>query len=124
MKFNGKELFELGVPQNKIKFFIGREFNSKDELLKELRPKETIQDDTFTWVDWLWFTFSTSHMPMRMNGNHPEAMSKSELKRLFDSNSIQINYKYFKSTDECRSEEFPITQFVWFPNGKRKTTWL
>lgn len=41
MKFSGKELFELGVPQSKIKFLIGLEFSSVDELKKELTPTES-----------------------------------------------------------------------------------
>ena len=50
-------------------------------------------------------------------------MSKSELRRLFDSKSIRINGVCFSSNDECCEEHFPINDFVWFPNGKRKTTW-
>lgn len=124
MKFNGKELFDLGVPQNKIKFFISREFSNKEELLEELKPKETVNiDKVFTWVDWLLETFP--HLPCKFNGDKPEKMSKSELKRLFDSKSIEINGKFFSSKDECVDEEFPIQKFVWFPKSeKRKTTWL
>jgi len=125
MTFNGKELFELGVPQNKIKFFIGKEFGSKEELLEELKPKEVeVREETFTWIDWLVETFGLSLLPMRFNGDKPEMMSKSELKRLFDSKSIEINEKFFSSTDECKDEEFPIQSFIWFPkNSKKRNTW-
>lgn len=124
MKFNGKELFELGVPQNKIKFFVGREFSSKEELIQELAPKEDHKiEKVFTWVDWVWNTFKPSWMPMKMNGTNPEAMSKSELKRLFDSKSIEINGTFPTSTEECKDDMFPITSFIWFPNGKRLTRW-
>lgn len=124
MKFDGKQLFELGVPQNKIKFFIGKEFSSKEELLEELKPKEQVESEkVFTWVDWLLETFP--HLPCKMNGNKPEKMSKSELKRIFDSKSIEINGKFFNSKDECNDDEFPIKTFVWFPKSKeRRTTWL
>lgn len=124
MKFKGKELFDLGVPQNKIKLFINREFSSSEELLEELKPKEYIESEkVFTWVDWLLETFP--HLPCKMNGNKPEKMSKSELKRIFDSKSIEINGKFFTSKDECKDEEFPIKTFVWFPKSKeRKTTWV
>ncbi len=126
MKFTGRELFELGVPQNKIKLFIGREFSSKDELLEELKPKEKIEEEkVFTWIDWLVESFGLNLLPMKMNGDKPEKMSKSELKRLFDSKSIEINGKFFSSSDECCGEEFPIKSFVWFPKSqKKKTTWV
>lgn len=51
-------------------------------------------------------------------------MSKSELRRVFDSGGIEINGKFFKSTDECLDEEFPIFKLIWFPKSKRKTTWI
>lgn len=124
MTFTGKELFELGVSQNKIKFFVGREFSSKEELLDELTPKKTTEAArVFTWIDWLWDNFKPSWMPMKMNGTNPETMSKSELKRLFESKSIEINGTFPTSSDECSSDMFPIKSFIWFPNGKRKTHW-
>lgn len=125
MTFTGKELFELGVPKAKIKFFVGREFSSKDELLGELHPKELAEvKKIFTWIDWLWETFDPSWMPMKMNGTNPERMSKSELKRLFDSKSIEVNGTFPTSLDECSSDMFPIKSFIWFPNGKRRTHWI
>lgn len=124
MKFNGKELFEMGVPQNKIKFFVGREFESKEELLEELKPKEQIIDDTWTWVDQFFWSLGPDLMPMRSIGDKPMPMSRSELKRIFDSNSILINGKNFKSTDECMDEEFPIKSIIWFPkSSKSRVTW-
>lgn len=125
MKFDGRQLFDLGVPKNKIKLFIGREFLNEDELLNELRPVENSEVEiSYTWVDWLVDTFTLNLLPMRMNGDKPERMSKSELKRLFDSNSIEINGKFFKSSDRCEDSEFPIHSFIWFPKSvKRKNTW-
>lgn len=125
MKFSGKELFELGVPQNKIKLFVGREFNSVEELQAELAPKEVIQKEkVFTWVDWILRTFPVNQLPCMLNGDTPMPMSRSELKRLFDSKSIEINGKFFTSTDECLDEEFPLVSWVWFPKGKRKNTFV
>lgn len=126
MIFNGKELFDLGVPQNKIKFFVGKEFSSVEELLEELKPKEQdVRVEVFSWVDWLVNTFTLNLLPMRANGDKPEKMSKSELRRIFDSRSIEINGKFFSSTDECLDEEFPIRSFVWYPKSKKKkTTWV
>lgn len=126
MKFTGKELFDHGVPQNKIKFFIGREFGSVESLLKEINPKlqiDSIDSPIFTWVDWLWKNFP--NLPCRMNGDKPEKMSRSELKRILDSKSLNINNKFFTSKCECLNEEFPITKMIWFPNSsKRKNTWV
>ena len=127
MKFNGKELFELGVPQNKIKFFIGREFASKEELLEELKPKEIIRKDqekVFTWIDWLFKTFPVTNLPMHSHGEKPVPMSKSELKRIFDSGGVKINGQFPKSDVECREEDFPITSWIWFPKSIKKVTWL
>jgi hypothetical protein len=125
MKFNGKELFELGVPQNKIKFFIGQEFTSKEELLEELKPKEIIKKEkVFTWLNWLWKNFEVSELPMRLHGDKPVPMSKSELTRIFDSGGVEINGQYHKSDAECREEDFPITSWIWFPKSIKKVTWL
>lgn len=126
MKFDGKQLFELGVPKNKIKLYIGLEFESEQDLLEQIKPKESTTIKVFTWVDWIWNTFD--HLPMTIKGDSKngsvERMSKSELKRLLDNKSIVINGKCFHSTQECLDEEFPIQSFVWFPSGSRKTTWL
>lgn len=124
MKFSGKELFELGVPQNKIKFFVGREFASVEELQAELAPKEHVQvEKAFTWVDWVWGAFD--FLPMQMNGDLPVKMSRSQLKRIFDSKSIEINGKFFSSTDKCEDSEFPIKSMVWFPKSdKFKNTYV
>lgn len=120
MKFSGKELFEMGIPKPKIKFYIDKEFSSKEELLNSLNVK--VDDGCYkkyTWVNWILDNFN--HLPPNDFGTK---MSNSELKRLFDKNSIRINNKFFKSTDECLEEEFPIYDFIWFPKGKRKTTWV
>jgi len=125
MKFNGKQLFELGVPQNKIKFFVNFEFESEQALLDKLNEKSEVIEKTkvFTWVDWVFQTFKVETMPRKMNGNSPEIMSKSEMKRLLDNKSIEINGKFPTSETEVTDDDFPIKSFIWFPNGKRKTNW-
>lgn len=123
MKFSGKELFDIGVPQNKIKFFVGRHFVSKEELLAELNtPKEVKIVAENTISDWIVKTFP--HLPMTMNGEKPIKMSKSELRRIMDSGGILINGRNPKSDETFLETDFPITEFVWFPKSKRKTTWV
>jgi hypothetical protein len=125
MKFSGKELFDLGVPQNKIKFFLGKEFDSIEHLQNELKPKE--QEEVvrvFTWVDWILRTFPVTQLLCALVGDRPMPMSKSELKRILNNKSLKINGMFPTATDECKDEHFPITEWVWFPKGDRKTTWL
>ena len=50
-----------------------------------------------------------------------EMPSGSELRRWFANKAVVINGTTPKATDEI---EFPITQLVFFPKGKRKTTVL
>lgn len=122
MKFTGKKLFELGVPQNKIKFFVGREFNSESDIIAELNvPKEVKEVLHDTIFEWIWNTFA--HLPMHMNGEKPVKMSKSELKRLLDGGGISINNRCPKSNDCFLTDDFPIRSFVWFPKSKRKVSW-
>lgn len=61
------------------------------------------------------------HLPMELNGNLPVKMSKSSLRRLLDSGGVRLNGVYPKADDEI---DFPITELVFFPNGKRKTTMI
>lgn len=118
MKFSGKELFELGVPQNKIKFFVGREFSSVEELKAELTPKENTQEKVRTWVDWVWDTFHP-FLPMQLNGDLPTPMSRSQLKRIFDSKSLEINGEFFKSSDPFDEDVLPLVSMVWFPKSEK-----
>ncbi len=123
MKFSGKELFEIGVPKKKIKNFINKEFESAEEILELATAKVfTKQDTVYTWVNWL--TANVQFLPLGSNGNKTAPMSQSELRRALDSKSVLINGKTFTSEDSCGDEEFPITSLVFFPKGKRKTTYL
>ena len=125
MKFDGKELFEIGVPKNKIKLFIGREFASREELLKELIPNESNdKKSTFTWIDWCFKNLKPWEIPDRNPDNFGKT-SRSELKRIFDSGSVEINGDFPTSTTECKDEDFPISSFIWFPKSKkRRCTWI
>ena len=49
---------------------------------------------------------------------HP---TNSELRRWLNQKAIQINHTTPKAIDEI---SFPVTQFVFFPNSKRRTTVL
>ncbi len=119
MKFSGKELFELGVPQNKIKFFVGKEFESKEALLIELQPKEVeVVEKVRTWADWVWDTFNP-FLPFQFNGDMPVPMSKSQLRRIFDSRSLEINGGFFKSSDPFDEDILPIVSMVWFPKSEK-----
>jgi hypothetical protein len=129
MKLNGKDLFELGVPQDKIKFCIGQDFESPESVfvfldsLKQVKQTRRICD---TWVDWIWRTFP--HLPMVLNGDAKTGtcikMSKSELRRVFERKSIEINGKFPGPNDECREEDFPILSLTWFPKSdKSRVSW-
>jgi hypothetical protein len=135
MKFNGKELLIMGVPQKEIKFCIGVEFDSPDAVfpfLRERKPVKEKKQSCDTWVDWIWRTFP--HLPMVLNGDTktgiPIKMSKSELRRVFERKSIEINGIFPGPDDECREEDFPIFSLTWFPNSvktskspSKKTSW-
>jgi hypothetical protein len=124
MTFTGRQLLDLGVPPNKIKFYVNREFQSTDEIFESLNvTKVQKTEKVFTWVDWIWQEFQ-SFLPMKFNGNLPVKMSKSELVRLLDSKSIEINNKFPNSKEECILSDFPVTQFTWFPKSKNKVTWM
>lgn len=119
MKFTGKELFDLGVPKNKIKFFVGREFSSIDELKEELIPK-TQENSKLenTWLEFIWDVFP--HLPMLIKGDEktgiPIKMSKSELKRLMDNKAVLINGNTPSSRDV--KDEF-CEEIIFFPNSDK-----
>lgn len=123
MTFSGKELFELGVPKNKIKYFIGKDFTSKDEILQILNSKPAItkaDESILTVKRWVLDTFD--YLPMVMKGNLPIKMSNSELSRILDSGGLVINNQTPKS-DAPIAPLFPISSMVWFPKSSHKITW-
>lgn len=60
-------------------------------------------------------------LPMVMNGDMPKLMSNSDLRRLLDSGGILINGKKPKSVETV---EFPVTELVFFPKSRRRTTMI
>ncbi len=60
------------------------------------------------------------HLPMSVERPCTEA-TNSEIKRWLKSGSVIINGKRPNINDEI---EFPITELVFFPKGKRKTTMI
>jgi hypothetical protein len=127
MKFTGKQLLDLGCPQNKIKFFVGVEFESEEDFKQKLqdavKPKESKEKSLNSFHHWIWNTFSI--LPMMFKGEKAVPMSKSELGRILDSGGIQVNNIFPKSNDEVIDDVFPIKTFIWFPKSKtRKTTWI
>ncbi len=69
MKFDGKQLFELGVPKNKIKFYIGVEFESAQSVLDSLKVSNTMEiaEKKKTWVEWIWNNIP--HLTMMIKGD-------------------------------------------------------
>lgn len=125
MIFTPQELLKIGVPPKKIKLFIGVDFASEEAVLDSLKPKEEAYTKAVTdlWLNWIWNTFP--NLPMSFLGELPIKMSRSELKRILDSKSLEVNGKFPTSKCEISDADFPITSFVWFPkSNKRKTTWL
>ena len=126
MKFNGKELFNLGVPPAKIKFFVNKEFESEESLLKEAlqdKPKSKRPNDDGTWFQWIWDTFP--HLPMEVHGDAkngvPVKMSKSKLRRYMDQSAIHIDDT---PVDSKKIKDKLPKNITWFPKSKeRKVTW-
>lgn len=123
MKFDGKQLFDLKCPQNRIKFLIGREFESEDAARAEFFPeKETkVKEDHSNSIFSFLSSLPRTYLPMILNGNKPEKMSNSELRRLLDSKGVIVNGKTPAANDDF---EFPITELIFFPKSARKTTMI
>jgi hypothetical protein len=127
MKFSGKELFNLGIPQNKIKLFVNREFENLESLFNELNKQE-VKDKEVTGIsilEFIWKHFK-SILPWMNNGDLPVKMSKSELKRVMDNSGLLFNGRRPNSKDVFDLDaDFPIKELIWFPNSKeKKTTWI
>jgi|SRR6478736_8911321 len=120
MKADGKTLFRLRCPQNKIKFFIGVEFSSEQELIEKFsQEKEASPMKDGEIFSWIWNTFD--HLPMVLHGDKPLKMSKSELRRTMDGGAVIFNSRKISSQEDFKLDDFPIRDFAWFPNGKRRT---
>lgn len=119
---DGKLLFSLGCPPKKIKFFVGKSFESEEELIKifsEELPKENTEKKE--WPKNCAFSFlkTFDHLPMAFNGELPIKASNSEIRRWLESGSVEINGEYPKPEDIII---FPVKSLVFFQSSKRKTT--
>lgn len=122
MKFDGKQLFALGCPQNRIKFLVNVEFESEEELKKEFFPEKQERENLnyLTTFDWLWdWSEKGKFLPMVLRGDLPVKMSKSELRRILDSEGVQINGLRPMADFSMWG---PVKEIIFFPNSKRKTT--
>ena len=112
MTFTGKQLFEMGCPQTRIKLLINKEFESEEaaraEFIVEKKEKKVDNPDSI-----FNFLVKFRHLPMHLNGNSPEKMSNSELRRLLDSGGVRVNGISPKADD---SFSFPIWELIFFPN--------
>ena len=123
LKFSGKELFELGCPQNKIKLFVNKEFESVDELTKLFANKESTNkveySDDSAYLFLLEIRDKIS-LPLSIEGKHLGQPSNGEVKRWLENKAVKINGKFPLPNDNIYH---PIKELVFFPNGKRKTTY-
>lgn len=129
MTFSGKELKDLGCPQNKIKFFVGREYESVEALqtaINEHRstPSKTddqkeqdriLREDLDCAFNVL-FELGMFPWSLQANSNTP---SKREVRQWLDQGAVRINGKFPKAHETVL---FPITDLVFFPGAKRQTT--
>ncbi len=122
MKFSGKELKDLGCPQNRIKFLIGVEFadeaSAREQFIAAKKESEEIQGET---VFYFLSSLPRSWLPMTMNGNLPERLSNSGLRRLLESGGVILNGKKPQPND---SFDFPIAELIFFPKSDRRTTMI
>ena len=67
------------------------------------------------------FLNSIKHVPMQMIGDRPVVASKTERGRWLEMGAVIINGKKPKPREEI---QFPITELIFFPNGRRKCTMI
>lgn len=129
MKFTGRQLKDLGVPPDRIKYFVDKEYDSSEALLRavsEFRvtpPKSdeekeidrVIREDPDCAFQVLWELQVFPWSP-QANSTSP---SKREARQWLDDGAVRINGKFPKAHEYV---EFPITDLVFFPGAKRQTT--
>ncbi len=133
MKFDGRQLHALGCPQDKIKFFVGKEFDSEEALktaISEFKAtptkteEEKLQDylvnnDIDAAIN---IVKELGCLPYaREKEGEKGVPSKAQLRRWLDSGSCRINGAFPKSHTHVN---FPITDLVWFPGSVRQTTFI
>ncbi len=87
------------------------------EFFPEKKEKETNPDSIFNFLS----EIPKSWLPMRLNGNMPEKMSNSELRRLLDSGGVIVNGEALAAES---SFDFPIWELIFFPKSERRTTMI
>lgn len=120
---------DLGVPQDRIKYFVDKEYDSSEALMRavtefrvtpsksdeEKEVDRIIREDPDCAFQVLWelqvFPRST-----QSNSTTP---SKRELRQWLDDGAVRINGKFPKAHEYVA---FPITDLVYFPGAKRQTT--
>ncbi len=122
MTFSGKELKDLGCPQNRIKFLIGIEFESEEAARQSFtQEKKEKSDDLEGTVFSFLRDLPRTWLPMDFRGEMPERMSNSGLRRLLESGGVKLNGQTPKPDDNF---EFPIVELIFFPKSERKTTFI
>ncbi len=91
-----------------------------EEVFEEISVRLVVigQKRTKTAFEYLKFIKEHGHLPMSTEKPCTEA-SNAEIKRWLKSSSVIINGKKPNVNDEI---EFPITELVFFPKGRRRTT--
>lgn len=133
MKWDGRQLKDLGCPQDRIKFFVGKEFDSEEALKEaianhrktpekseeEKEQDRIIRDDPDCAFQFLWQLGEEWHcLPWSQNTNDGK-VSKSQLRRWLEEGAVRINHKFPKPWDTVL---WPIEDLVFFPGAKRQTT--
>lgn len=124
MTYSGKQLLDLGVPQNKIKYFVNREFGSESDIFAELSaPKKSGYEKTGELFNHIWNSLNYC-LPTLHNGNASVKMSKSELRRLMDQAAVLFNGRRPAAKEDWLCGEVGIAQLIFFPNSKKHTVRL
>ena len=131
MKFTGRQLKDMGVHQDRIKYFVDKEYDSPDVLMRavaefRVTPSKSdeekeidriVREDLDCAFQILW-QLQTFPWSTQSNSTTP---SKRELRQWLDDGAVRINGKF---TNAHKYVEFPITDFVYFPGAKRQTTFV
>ncbi|WP_439624656.1 hypothetical protein [Gemmata sp.] len=129
MKFSGRQLKDLGVPQDRIKYFVDKEYDSPEVLLRavaefRVTPAKSdeekvidriVREDMDCAFQVLWELQVFPWSP-QSNSTTP---SKRELRQWLDDGAVRINGKFPRAHE---SVEFPITDLVYFSGAARQTT--
>ena len=129
MRFTGRQLKDLGVPPDRIKYFVDKEYDSPEDLMRAVaefradaaevgRGEGDRPDHPGRPGLCVPSTLETPGLPVvyPVNSTTP---SKRELRQWLDDGAVRVNGKFSKAHEYV---EFPITDLVYFPGAKRQTT--